>query len=199
MDYTTREYIRNEENRIVSDRLTPNFFDYMFQEMRFKNLTSDAVSKYLPSEVSRQLISNTAIVATHVNAQVPVVLRQEMAGHLAQMQSQFQTKLQEQQQQVSAIQTRHLAELKTASQDLIASQVASISGKNTVLDFLRNQILTQVTTTQQQELASLRADNQALRNRLSSVEGSVNASLFMNLIGACIFLPPAIVFWKIFG
>ena len=199
MDYTTREYIRSEVNRAVSDRLTPNFFDYMFQEMRFKNLTSDAVSKYLPSEVSRQLISNTAIVATHVNAQVPVVLRQEMAGHLAQMQSQFQTKLQEQQQQVSAIQTRHLAELKTASQDLIASQVASISGKNTVLDFLRNQILTQVTTTQQQELASLRADNQALRNRLSSVEGSVNASLFMNLIGACIFLPPAIVFWKIFG
>ena len=107
--------------------------------------------------------------------------------------------IQEQQQQVSAIQTRHLAELKTASQDLIASQVASISGKNTVLDFLRNQILTQVTTTQQQELASLRADNQALRNRLSSVEGSVNVSLFMNLIGACIFLPPAIVFWKIFG
>ena len=199
MDYTTREYIRSEVNRAVSDRLTPNFFDYMFQEMRFKNLTSDAVSKYLPSEVTRQLANSTGIVATHVNAQVPLVLRQEMAGHLAQMQSQFQTKLQEQQQQVSAIQTRHLAELKTASQDLIASQVASISSNNTVLDLLRNQILTQVTTTQQQELASLRADNQALRNRLSSVEGSVNVSLFMNLIGACIFLPPAIVFWKIFG
>ena len=141
MDHTTREYIRSEVNRAVSDRLTPNFFDYMFQEMRFKNLTSDAVSKYLPSEVTRQLASNTGIVATHVNAQVPLVLRQEMAGHLAQMQSQFQTKLQEQQQQVSAIQSRHLAELKTASQDLISSQVASISSNNTVLDLLRSQIL----------------------------------------------------------
>lgn len=45
MDYITRDYIRGEVERQVNNKLTPNFFDFMFQEMRFKSLTENADAK----------------------------------------------------------------------------------------------------------------------------------------------------------
>ena len=96
MNYMTREYIRTEVNRAVTDRLTPGFFDIMFQEMRFKNLTNDAVSKYLPSEVARQLSHSSSIVGVHVNAQVKPLVTEAMSTQFANLRTQFDEKLNEQ-------------------------------------------------------------------------------------------------------
>jgi DNA anti-recombination protein RmuC len=204
MDYTTHEYIRSEVERQVNNKLTPNFFDFMFQEMRFKNLTNDAVSKFLPSEVSKQLSQSSGIVASHVNSQVPSLVTQAMTNQFSQMHAQFDSKLIDQRQRFETLQTQHLDRLKSSSEDLIKSQVESISSNNNVIDMLRSQLfaqqeirLQQLISSQQQEISTLRKDLANLRNSVDTAHEKVNFNMFLTIMGTIIVLPPALAFWKL--
>ena len=206
MDYNTREYIRSEVERQVNNKLTPNFFDFMFQEMRFKSLTENAVSRSLPGEVSKQLSQSSGIVASHVNAQVPSLVTQAMTNQFSQMHAQFDSKLVDQRQRFETLQTQHLDRLRTSSEDLIKSQVESISSNNSVIDMLRSQLfaqqetrLQQLVSSQQQEITNLRTDLANLRNSVNNAHQKADCNFVLGVIGAFIVLPPALVFWKIFG
>jgi hypothetical protein len=206
MDYNTREYIRSEVEHQVNNKLTPNFFDFMFQEMRFKSLTENAVSRSLPGEVSKQLSQSSGIVASHVNAQVPSLVTQAMTNQFSQMHAQFDSKLVDQRQRFETLQTQHLDRLRTSSEDLIKSQVESISSNNSIIGMLRSQLfaqqetrLQQLVSSQQQDIINLRTDLANLRTSVNNAHQKVNFNFVFGVIGAFIVLPPALVFWKIFG
>ena len=189
MDFITRDYIKLEVDRAVRERLSPNFFDVIFQELRFKSLTEDAVNKFLPSALHHKLSEHSSIVAIHVNTQVKSILQSTLSEQMTLMARQFDEKVADQQRKFTHLQERHIDELRSASDSLIRTQISQISDNNTVIERIKTHLLNM----QNAEISPLIEKINSQERELTTLRNELRTYMIFQIVGFALVIPASII------
>ena len=140
MNFTTQQYIREEVEKQLSNKLNPTFFDFIIQEMRFKHAIDDSIQKYLPDVVVRKLRDSDSIVAHHINIQLPALVAPCVDSYIKELKQQFTQQIYDQQKQFDKLHTQHLSSLTSSSRSLIEKHVKEVSSNTAVIEKMKSML-----------------------------------------------------------
>jgi len=140
-DLISRE-VRRQVGSEVSKQLQPSFFDAIIQNHLMQVQIANSVSAQLPNALHNSLQSNSGLVASFVQTQLPVVLGQQhyYLDGLTKQRDDFNASLQKQEQTYIAHHQKNMVDLRDASTDLIKKNIKHISKQDVLLTQIQTNI-----------------------------------------------------------